>query len=177
MTKKRRVGRLRRAGQREVNGRIERAGEKVANERFARWQRRHLSGLVKDEMLLDPMISDPLGLLYVADYIDEPTYQNGLSYRDTARSYRRINGLPSGLPKLLGVKGISHYEADPKVATAVKLRYLAYRMAITRKGGAEALAAVHRVCSTERMIEAHELDKLKIGLSALTASRSVRQAA
>ncbi len=152
---------------RERNGRLDRTAAKLVNERFAIWQRRHLKGLVPKEAMLDPLVGDPLGLLLVAEYIDEPTYQQGISYRDTARAYRRINGLPSGLPKLLGVKGISHYEADPKVAEAVKLRYLAYRIAIKRKAGAEGLAAVHRVCSIERMIEEGDLDKFKLGLSAL----------
>lgn len=165
-------GRSRKAGARERNGQPQRAlGEKIANERFATWQRRHLNGLIARDLMLDPRVGDPLGLLYVGDYIDEPTYQSGLSYRDTARSYRRINGLPSGLPKLLGVKGISHYEADPKVATAIKVRYLAYRLAIKRAAGSSGLAAVHRLCSTERMIEADDLDKLKLGLAALAAKK------
>lgn len=181
MSNRRRAGRPKKPGERSASGQQRRTNGVVLhevreNERHGRWQRRHLATIVSHETLLDPLCGDPLGILHIGKRISEPQYQAGLHYRATAEDYRRMNGLPSGLPKLLGQKGVSHYEADPEIAEKVRQRYFELRQKIVRAGGFEALSAIQLICSNERMIDAGQFEKLVLGLNALVESFTARKA-
>jgi hypothetical protein len=81
-----------------------------------------------------------------------------------------MQGLPSGLPKILGVKGVSHYEASDEEVARVTRRYERYCRQI---GNAGRLSVVHRVCANDRMVETREqLAMLRVGLSAIGLSMS-----
>ena len=172
----RRPGRPRKLRGRERNGRLQRSQEERDNQLAAYRQRQWLEGILPKPLWLDPHCSDPLGLLFLAQFIPERSYQSGVRYRDTALAYRRVSGLPSGLPKALGDKGVSHIEADPRVVLAIRKRYFGYRELVVRKVGRGALNLVHQVCATERMIDRSELEGLQDGLVALgEASNPGRQ--
>lgn len=172
-----RRGRKRLLGKRK-NGRLTQrriliGGESIpretveSNQRHGRWQRRWLKPALGRDALLDPDAECPLGVLKLTGEIDEQAYQNGVYYRETAVSFRVMMGLPSGLPKLMGAKGISHYMPDEEVVRRVRHRYHVIRRRIMREAGTEALALVHRVCSQERGIERDQFDLLKAGLRAI----------
>lgn len=183
MSSRRRAGRPKKAGPRYPGGQHRHTESGVLirdareNERHGRWQRRHLIGIVSHETLLDPLCGDPLGILHVGKRLSEAQYQAGIHYRATAEDYRRMNGLPSGLPKPLGQKGISHYQADPEIAENVRKRYFALRQRIVKAGGFEALSAIQRICSNERMIDAGQFDALVLGLDALADVRPAKRKA
>ena len=139
------------------------------NLKLGKYQRRWLEGLVPEDEWLNPLCGDPLGLLLITKLIDQDRYQNGMAFRDVARHYRRIHGLPSGYPKLLGVKGVSNGHYDPTIAESITKRYLASRKAINRRGGKDAMRAVHHICCSERMIAESQLGDLRKGLSVLAA--------
>lgn len=175
---KRRVGRTRKIRERERNGRAQRSSEQQQmrdNLSAALRQRQWLKDWqIPESQWLDPRWNDPLGVLLLTRRLEQAHYDHGIRYRDTALAYRLTQGLPSGFPKLLGVKGVSHYEVDDHVAQAIKQRYLAYRHKILAKAGERALACVHLVCASERMIDLvdEHLDQLRRGLAALAKERT-----
>jgi hypothetical protein len=124
---------------------------------------------VKD--LLDPRCSDPLGLYLMTRQITVGQYNSGVRYRHTAMLYRKFGGFPSGLPKLIGVKGLSLETTPAEVWEAIKQRYLLFRHLILQRAGRRALYAVHEVCAVERSIDGEMLVALRLGLRAITRGR------
>lgn len=178
MSKRSRVGRFRKHRERERSGRTQRSAEQRSfkeNRSFALFQRRWLAPLkIPAELWLDHRWADPLGSLWLIGRIEERHYNYGIRYRDTALAYRLTQGLPSGVPKLMGQKGLSHYAVEERVAQAIKHRYLAYRATIIRKAGDQALSLVHTVCANERQLGSQDEESLELFRRGLVALANYR---
>jgi hypothetical protein len=178
-------GRLRKTAKRERNGRVQRELAEARREerhnrtRLLELRARHVPATVpkglpalSPDLYLDPRCTDPLGLLFLLKELTDRQYTNGLRYRETARAYRLVQGMPSGLPKALGEKGISHFEANERTVEAIRRRYLAYRHSIKRVTGIGGLALVHRVCVQEQqLLDNDEVAIVRKALAALSSRK------
>lgn len=170
-----RRGRPKKHKVREASGRGSRAEEKRTNEAFARWQRRHLLGIVPLELLLDPKVSTPLGALYVGQKITKSEFDAGEDYEKVVRHYRVVSGMPLELPSRLGVRGADNREFPPSVVAAAKRKYAILRRKLV-KAGKGVLSAVTSLVIDQRLTR--RLPLVRKGLSALAGddkevSRSV----
>jgi len=160
-------GRPRKHKEREKSGRGSRAAAEREIKDFAKWQRRHLLGLVPEVALLDQKAATPLGALYLGKQITEEEYDAGENYQQIFRHYRIVSGMPLDLPSRMGVRGADNREYPSEVVNRARLRYLALRGKLVRTGKG-VLSAVNELVLDERQLVARRIELAKKGLKSLT---------
>lgn len=159
-------GRPRKHKEREKSGRGSRAAAEKEIKEFARWQRRHLNGIVPTDLILDQKAETPLGVLYLSARISEEQFHAGEEYAQAVRFYRVVSGMPLDLPSRMGIRGADNREFPSEVVDRAKTKYAMLRRKLIRAGKG-VLSAVSTLVIDERT--QRDEDKIKLVLKGLVA--------